>query len=145
MRFLLALLAVIAAFAVPARAQDYPNRPITMIVPFPPGGGNDTLARIVATKLSAALGQQVIVDNRGGANGTIAIRAAVRAAPDGYTLIFVNSSNTSITPALGGWKRVSTSSDTTRPSGPTCSAIHAATVPAPEPTSQHDHPRAMPM
>ncbi len=102
MRFLLALIAVIAAFAVPAGAQDYPNRQITMIVPFPPGGGNDTLARIVATKLSAALGQQVIVDNRGGANGTIAIRAAVRAAPDGYTLIFVNSSNTSITPALIG-------------------------------------------
>jgi tripartite-type tricarboxylate transporter receptor subunit TctC len=58
-----------------------------MIVPFPPGGGNDTLARIVAIKLSAALGQQVVVDNRGGANGTIAIRAAARAAPDGYTLM----------------------------------------------------------
>jgi tripartite-type tricarboxylate transporter receptor subunit TctC len=101
-RFLLALIAAFAALAVPAGAQDYPHRPITMIVPFPPGGGNDTLARIVAGKLSAALGQQVIVDNRGGANGTIAIRAAVRAAPDGYTLIFVNSSNTSITPALIG-------------------------------------------
>jgi tripartite-type tricarboxylate transporter receptor subunit TctC len=93
-------LAIIAALISPASAQDYPNRPITLIVPFPPGGGNDTLARIVAVKLSAALGQQVVVDNRGGANGTIAIRAAARAAPDGYTLVFVNSSNTSITPAL---------------------------------------------
>ena len=100
MKWLWVLLAVTVAFANPAIAQDYPTRAITLIVPFPPGGGNDTLARIVATKLSAALGQQVVVDNRGGANGTIAIRAAARAAPDGYTLVFVNSSNTSITPAL---------------------------------------------
>ena len=100
MRWLWIVVAVVALIAGPAAAQDYPNRAITMIVPFPPGGGNDTLARIVATKLSAALGQQVVVDNRGGANGTIAIRAAARAAPDGYTLVFVNSSNTSITPAL---------------------------------------------
>jgi tripartite-type tricarboxylate transporter receptor subunit TctC len=92
--------AVVVLIAAPARAQDHPTRAITMIVPFPPGGGNDTLSRIVATKLSAAFGQQVVVDNRGGANGTIAIRAAARAAPDGYTLVFVNSSNTSITPAL---------------------------------------------
>jgi tripartite-type tricarboxylate transporter receptor subunit TctC len=99
-RWLLIVIAAVVSIAAPARAQDYPTRPITMIVPFPPGGGNDTLARIVATKLSAALGQQVVVDNRGGANGTIAIRAAARAAPDGYTLVFVNSSNTSITPAL---------------------------------------------
>src|SRR5262249_42119606 len=94
------LFAAVVAFADSALAQDYPSRPITLIVPFPPGGGNDTLARIVATKLSTALGQQVVVDNRGGANGVIAIRAAVHAAPDGYTLVFVNSSNTSITPAL---------------------------------------------
>jgi tripartite-type tricarboxylate transporter receptor subunit TctC len=101
-RCLLALFAAVVLIANPAGAQDYPNRSITLIVPFPPGGGNDTLARIIATKLSTALGQQVVVDNRGGANGTIAIRTAVRAAPDGYTLVFVNSSNTSITPALVG-------------------------------------------
>ena len=100
MKWLWVLLAATVAFANPAIAQEYPTRAITLIVPFPPGGGNDTLARIVATKLSAALGQQIVVDNRGGANGTIAIRAAARAAPDGYTLVFVNSSNTSITPAL---------------------------------------------
>jgi tripartite-type tricarboxylate transporter receptor subunit TctC len=83
-----------------AFAQDYPTRPITMIVPFPPGGGNDTMARIVAAKLTSALGQQVVVDNRGGANGVIAMRAGARTAPDGYTLIFANSSTTSINPAL---------------------------------------------
>jgi len=84
----------------PALAQDYPSRTITMIVPFPPGGGNDTLARIVAGKLSTALGQQVVVDNRPGANGVIAMRAAAKAASDGYTLLFANSSSTSINPAL---------------------------------------------
>jgi tripartite-type tricarboxylate transporter receptor subunit TctC len=99
MRWLCALLAVLLV-AGHAGAQDYPNRPITLIVPFPPGGGNDTLARIVAAKLATALGQQVIVDNRGGANGTIAMRAGARAAPDGYTLLFANSSTTSINPAI---------------------------------------------
>jgi len=86
--------------AADAAAQDYPSRPITMIVPFPPGGGNDTLARIVAAKLSSALGQQVVVDNRGGANGVIAMRAAARAAPDGYTIVFANTSSTTINLAL---------------------------------------------
>jgi len=92
------MLAIVAA--APAAAQDYPNKPITMIVPFPPGGGNDTMARIVAAKLSAALGQQVVVDNRGGANGVIAMRTAARAAPDGYTIVFANTSSTSINLAL---------------------------------------------
>src|SRR5581483_8299301 len=68
-----------------ARADEYPNKPITMIVPFPAGGGNDILARLVASKLTAAFGQQVVVDNRGGANGVIALRAAAHAPPDGYT------------------------------------------------------------
>ena len=94
------LLAALCVPLAPALAQDYPNRTITMIVPFPPGGGNDTLARIVASKLGSALGQQVVVDNRGGANGVVAMRAAARAAPDGYTLLFANSSTTSINPAL---------------------------------------------
>jgi len=88
------------AIACPATAQDYPSRNITMIVPFPPGGGNDTMARIVASKLSEGLGQQVIVDNRPGANGVIAMRGAARSAPDGYTIVFANTSSTTINLAL---------------------------------------------
>ena len=101
MRGICAALAVLLWFAAsPAVSQDYPTRTITMIVPFPPGGGNDIIARIVAGKLADALGQPVIVDNRGGANGVVAMRAVARAAPDGYTLLFANTSSTSINPAL---------------------------------------------
>jgi len=84
----------------PASAQDYPTRPITLIVPFPAGGGVDAVARIVAAKLSTALGQQVVIDNRGGAGGVIGTRAAARAAPDGYTLVMAHTGTTSINPTL---------------------------------------------
>ncbi len=67
-------------------AQQFPSRPIRFIVPFPPGGGNDVMARIIGQKLTDALGRQVIVDNRGGAAGNIGTEIAARAAPDGYTL-----------------------------------------------------------
>jgi tripartite-type tricarboxylate transporter receptor subunit TctC len=101
MRAFCIVLAAFVAFAShPAGAQDFPSRTITMIVPFPPGGGNDTMARIVASKLSAALGQQVVVDNRPGANGVIAMRAAARAVPDGTTIVFANTSSTTINVAL---------------------------------------------
>jgi len=96
----LALAIVIALVHGPAATQDFPSRTITMIVPFPPGGGNDTMARIVASKLSAALGQQVVVDNRPGTNGVIAMRTAARAAPDGTTIVFANTSSTTINVAL---------------------------------------------
>jgi tripartite-type tricarboxylate transporter receptor subunit TctC len=69
-----------------AAAQSYPSRPITMVVPYPPGGPTDTLARIVAEPMRAALGQPIILDNVGGAGGTIGVARAARAAPDGYTI-----------------------------------------------------------
>src|SRR5260370_10715438 len=68
------------------QAQDYPSRPITLIVPYTAGGGNDAMARIVADKMSVVLGQQIVIENRGGAGGSIATRQVARAAPDGYTL-----------------------------------------------------------
>jgi tripartite-type tricarboxylate transporter receptor subunit TctC len=95
----------IAAFVVllatlTAAAQDYPARPVTLIVPFPAGGGVDAVARIVADKLSRALGQPIVIDNRGGAGGVIGTRLAARAAPDGYTLVMSHTGTTSINPTL---------------------------------------------
>ncbi|MGB6537844.1 MAG: tripartite tricarboxylate transporter substrate binding protein [Xanthobacteraceae bacterium] len=83
-----ALVAAGLAVSLPmlAAAQDYPTRPITLIVPYPPGGGVDLVGRLVGQKLSAALGQQVVVENRGGAGGMIGTRDIAHAKPDGYTL-----------------------------------------------------------
>src|SRR3954471_13717032 len=99
---LLAMLAAVLSFASVdgGWAQDYPTKPITMIVPFPAGGGVDAIGRIVADKLAAALGQPVIIDNRGGAAGVIGTRAASRAAPDGYTLVMATSGSIAINPNL---------------------------------------------
>jgi tripartite-type tricarboxylate transporter receptor subunit TctC len=80
------LLGSAAAWPVAARAQTYPSRPITLIVPYPTGGGVDAMGRMVAQKLSLALGQQVNIENRPGASGVIGTRVAAKAAPDGYTL-----------------------------------------------------------
>jgi tripartite-type tricarboxylate transporter receptor subunit TctC len=91
---------LLAVLAGTGAAQDYPTRPITLIVPFPAGGGVDAMARIVAERLSAALGQQIIIDNRGGVAGVIGTRAAAKAAPDGYTLVMSTSGTTSINPSL---------------------------------------------
>jgi len=102
-RIILAL-CVAVAFAAATRAEDYPSRPIMLVVPYPPGGGNDVIARIVAGKMSAALGREIVVENRGGAGGTIATRQVARAAPDGYTLLVATSSlaiNPSIYPDVG--------------------------------------------
>ena len=85
-RSLLAAPAVIAAPA--ARAAGYPDRPLRLIVPFPPGGGTDNLGRLVAKALGDRLGQTVVVENRGGAGGNIGVAMAAQAAPDGYTVLF---------------------------------------------------------
>jgi tripartite-type tricarboxylate transporter receptor subunit TctC len=83
------VLGLLCAQVLPAAAQDYPNRPITMIVPYPPGGGVDVMGRLMGQKLSLALGQQVVIENRGGAGGMIGTRDAARAAPDGYTIVML--------------------------------------------------------
>ena len=73
-------------FAGAAAAQQFPSRPITLIVPFPPGGSTDTAARIIADRMRPALGQTVVVENVGGAGGTIGVARLARSAPDGYTI-----------------------------------------------------------
>ncbi|MGA7309055.1 MAG: tripartite tricarboxylate transporter substrate-binding protein, partial [Pseudolabrys sp.] len=83
-----------------ARADDYPNRPITLIVPFPPGGSTTVMARNVADKLAAALGQQIVVENRGGAGGTLGTRFVAKAAPDGYTILLSYTATMAIAPAM---------------------------------------------
>ena len=77
---------IVASLPTLVCAEDYPVRPITLIVPYPSGGGADAMGRIVAQKLSPALGQQVTVENRPGAGAVIGTRAAAKSAPDGYTL-----------------------------------------------------------
>ena len=96
------MLAVLAAFVGcgEAQAQDYPNRPVTIVVPYPPAGGVDVMARVVAEKLSAALKTQVIVDNRGGAGGNLGTRSVAKAVPDGYTLLLGHTGTISINPSL---------------------------------------------
>jgi tripartite-type tricarboxylate transporter receptor subunit TctC len=84
----------------PAAAQAYPTRPVTLVIPFPPGGGNDALGRMVADKMSKSLGQQIVVENRGGAGGTIATRAVARSAPDGYTILLAYTGTLAINPSL---------------------------------------------
>jgi tripartite-type tricarboxylate transporter receptor subunit TctC len=100
-----ALLAGVVAGAVgPAVAADYPARPIMLIVPYPAGGGNDVIARLVAAKMSASLGQPIVIENRGGAGSTIGTRDAARSAPDGYTILIATSSlaiNPSLYPDAG--------------------------------------------
>jgi tripartite-type tricarboxylate transporter receptor subunit TctC len=99
----IALLAAfcVAAGSAPADAQQYPSRPITIVIPLPPGGSNDIMARAVADKLSASLGQPVIVENRAaGASGTVGTRSVARSAPDGYTLLLGYTSTLATAPSM---------------------------------------------
>ena len=100
-RFLVALALGVCALLHTgmAAAQTYPNRPIRMLVGYAPGGGSDIIARLIATSLQARLGQPVLVENRPGAGGNVAIEQAAKARPDGYTLLVTQNTPT-MAPAL---------------------------------------------
>lgn len=100
--YLYALAALAAGMApvAPLLAQAFPGKSIRWILPYPPGGGSDTIARPFARKLSENIGQQVIIDNRGGAGGNIGMEAAARAAPDGYTVVMGLTAQLAVNPAL---------------------------------------------
>ena len=92
-------LAAAACLPLAAWAQAYPNKPITLLVPFPPGGPTDLVARVLAKKMSEQMGQSIVIDNKPGANGNIAAVAAAKAPADGYTVLY-NTSSITLSPAL---------------------------------------------
>src|SRR4051794_39344409 len=91
MRRILAAFAALVAIAAPAAAQDWPSRPVTLVVPYAAGGPVDTVARIIAARLSELLGQQMVIENAGGAGGMTGTARVAKAAPDGYTLLVSGS------------------------------------------------------
>jgi len=95
---LLVLLA--GLFAINGLAQEYPTKPVRLIIPFAPGGSNDILGRLIGAKLSETLGQQVVIDNRPGAGGSIGVELAARSAPDGYTLVIGHIGTLAVNPTL---------------------------------------------
>jgi tripartite-type tricarboxylate transporter receptor subunit TctC len=95
-----AILVLACGVATAEESASYPSRPIKLIVPFPAGGPPDTIARLVGNDISSRLGQNVVIDNRGGGGATIGTRAAANAEPDGYTLLFASTTSLSIGPAL---------------------------------------------
>ncbi len=98
MRRIVESLCLVTLIAGPAGAQSYPAKPVRVIVPFPPGGAADIVARAITQEMGKAWGTQVVVDNRGGAGGLIGAEHAARAAPDGYTLLFASASPMSVNP-----------------------------------------------
>jgi tripartite-type tricarboxylate transporter receptor subunit TctC len=92
--------AVVSGLATVAAAQNYPTRPITLVVPFPPGGSTTIVARIVTDRMADAIGQQFVVDNRGGAGGTLGTRQVAKSAPDGYTIALGYTGTLAIGPSL---------------------------------------------
>ena len=92
--------AVASGMATIAAAQNYPTRPITLVVPFPPGGSTTIVARIVTDRMAEAIGQQFVVDNRGGAGGTLGTRQVAKSAPDGYTIALGYTGTLAIAPSL---------------------------------------------
>lgn len=96
----LALLAALFTLAAGAATAAYPEKPIRLIVPFPPGGGTDATARIVGEAMTGSLGQQIVVENKPGAGGNIALEAVAKAPPDGYTLLFGFSTTLTVNPSL---------------------------------------------
>ena len=92
--------ACVALPAAPGNAQTYPTRPIRFVVPFAPGGNADTITRTVGQKAAESIGQQIVIDNRSGANGNIGMEIVARAAPDGYTIVLGYIANVAIAPSL---------------------------------------------
>lgn len=94
------MVAATSIIAPPSIAQTYPSKPVRFIVPFPPGGGTDIVARLFGRKLVENIGQQIIIDNRGGANAIIGTDLAAKAAPDGYTILLVLPASVAVNPSL---------------------------------------------
>jgi tripartite-type tricarboxylate transporter receptor subunit TctC len=99
-RLSLSALSLVVAMLAVASAQDYPTRPVTLVVPYAAGGGNDIMARTAGDQMSPLLGQQIVIENRGGAGGSIATRQVAHAAPDGYTLGLGGTGTLAVDPTL---------------------------------------------
>jgi len=128
---LLEAFGLLLALTTAVAAQDYPVKPLRLLIPFPPGGSVDLVGRIVATKLGERLGRQVVADNRAGAGGIIATELAANSPPDGYTLLLLSRHTPSIRGSI---------ISTTIPSGPLRLSPRSATGPACSPCIRRFRP-----